>query len=191
MLGYALWQQTSAEGRGAVMDHPSGPPDIPASERIEAYKILIENLERLAARRQAVNGVFVTLNTIFLTAIGVLISTHLDWLNSWSGPVALLVIAVAITPLNVAWLLTLGRYAQGNQIRYTLLEKIETRFPPEAGIGLYQQLKEEGLGAYYNTRPDRFLAAYFVFFYLVACLLAAVLAALVQQGVIPSVGLPR
>jgi hypothetical protein len=184
----------STDGQGEVMDQLSAPPlvlAIPASERLEAYKILIENLERLAARRQAVNGVFVTLNTVFLTAIGVLISTHLNWLNSWGGPVALLVIAIAITPLNVAWWLTLDRYAKGNLVRYTFLEEIEAGFPSEAGIGLYQRLKERQLGASYNIRPDRFLAAYFVGFYLSVCAAAAVLALLIQYGVISPLGVVR
>jgi hypothetical protein len=173
------------------VDHPSEPTGVPASERIEAYKILIENLERLAARRQSVNGVFVALNTVFLTAIGVLISTHLDSFNSWSGPIALAIIAVAITPLNVAWLLTLDRYAKGNQIRYDLLEKIEADFPPKAGMSLYKTLNDKRLGAYYNIRPDRFLAAYFVCFYVVICAAATILTVLVQHLAIPPLGLPR
>jgi hypothetical protein len=125
--------------------------DIPIAARIESYKIVVENLERFASRRQLANNVFVSLNTVFLTAIGVFISTHLSALNSWSGTIALLVIAIAITPINVLWLFALNRYVLGDEARYRYRVELESKLPTATGIGFYNNLL--GKGQMWNFLP--------------------------------------
>ncbi len=165
--------------------------DIPIAARIESYKIAVENLERFAARRQSANNVFVTLNSVFLTAIGVFISTHLSSLNSWSGTIALLVIALSITPLNALWLFALHRYVIGDKARYMYLVDLEDGFPEGVGIGLYNKLKGKGQRWNFLPQAEQYVAVYFTMFYVLIALVAAVLALLVQNSVVPPLAFPK
>jgi hypothetical protein len=174
------------------MEHPAEPPQpaLSTSERIEAYKAYVANLGDYNSRRQSVNTVFVTLNTVFLTAMGVFVSTHLTALNTLGGPIALGVIAAAITPLNLTWLATLRRYARGNQLRHDVLQKLEAGFPPDAGVDLYLRHQRERLGHNYTTYAEQVLARYFAAFYVVVFATATVLSILIQQHIIPPLALP-
>jgi hypothetical protein len=195
MLGYMPSVRISAENEGAILAQTPEPrvPEpvkIPVEARIASYKIVVENLERFAARRQSANNVFVTLNSVFLTAIGVFISTHLSSLNSWSGTIALLVIAIAITPLNALWLFALNRYVRGDQARYAYLEALEEGFPKEIGVGLYHTLRENKQHPSFLPRPEQYVAVYFTVFYVVIVIAAALLALLIQLAVLPAVRFP-
>jgi hypothetical protein len=128
----------------------------------------------------------VTLNTLFLTTIGIFISTHLSALNTWSAPIALVALAAIIIPVNISWLIGLGRYERGNEVRYAYLQEIEDAAPEESKNGLYHRLEKVNLGAHANIQSERILATYFVVFYVLVAIAATIVAALVQYGVIAS-----
>jgi hypothetical protein len=164
-------------------ENDSPPATLSRLDRGDEYRVIIENLEQLASRRQSANNVYITLNTLFLTTIGIFISTHLSALNTWSAPIALFALAAVIIPVNVSWLIGLRRYERGNQIRYTYLKDIEdATTPEEAKKGLYHRLEDENLGPQANIRSERFLATYFALFYLLVAITSTVVAALVQSG---------
>jgi hypothetical protein len=158
-------------------------------ERIEEYKAILENLAGLSLRRQTTNNVYVGLNTVFLTALGVFTSTHLN-LMMWSTAVVVMVITVAILPLNFIWRITLTRYERSAIIRYDYLREIEEEFRARDGtannrdIGLYLRLKKLGLARFGNTQLERILATYFLAFYPAISLILVALTWLVQNHVL-------
>lgn len=136
----------------------------PTFERIEEYKAVLEFIGRLSARRQNSNDVFVGINTVFLTGLGVFLATHP---LSWGTTVSVTIIAVAVTPVNFVWRMALMRYDGniGRRVKYLL--GIEEEFRERRGdtrdkqpVGLFLQNKESEI--YSNTHLELALAMYFV-----------------------------
>ena len=75
---------------------------------MEQYKLFVDTSERLVARRQLVNTFFLSVNTLTLSAIG-LIATEVNetpWITS--GAIA---ISIAAIMLCVAWKTLVRSYA--------------------------------------------------------------------------------
>jgi hypothetical protein len=90
---------------------------------IRIYTALIADAANTSTRRQTVNNIYIGVNGLFLTAMGVLlISSHLD---SWWVVVAAVAIALAVTPLNRSWLRTLKYYERLLTARYKTMREIE------------------------------------------------------------------
>jgi hypothetical protein len=99
----------------------------PTFERIEEYKAILDNQSGSSNRRQNTNNIYVGLNTIFLTALGIFISTHLD-LKTSAIVISVAIMTVPILVLNAIWLKTLHRYTQFSQVSYDYLREIEPEF---------------------------------------------------------------
>jgi len=142
-------------------------PAAPTFERIEEYKAVLDNLAAVSARRQSLNDVFVGINTVFLTALGVLLFA--SRLTSWGAVIAIGAISAVITPINLTWIAALVRYRRGLRFQLQYLREIETEFRQRRGtisgspdIGFFLRLDEVRRPRSGNTRLEVLLAAYFL-----------------------------
>src|SRR5437763_7395370 len=101
------------QGASNHLSADAGPLAEPGTfERMGEYQAVLENHAQLSARRQHVNDVYVGLNTVFLTALGILLlQSHLD---TWWVFVVVSAVTLIIMPINLAWRAALRRY--GNRL---------------------------------------------------------------------------
>jgi len=172
------------------MDAPTNDFDKTAGERVEEYKMLMQNLAEYGSRRLTINAVFVGFNTVFLAALGtVLASAKFD---SWRTAVAVGVVTLVIMPVNVLWRSTLAGYQQGLDLRYGYIKKLEAKFrdhwhDPDVGlVSLLNQPKPKERLPYRHTSLERRLAGYFLILYPVIAVIVAVLTYLIANKLIPS-----
>jgi hypothetical protein len=173
-------------------------------ERIEEYKAVLENLVQLSLRRQNTNNVFVGLNTVFLSGLGLLLlSTRF---TSWWVVGATVVLTLAILPLNLNWRRSIWRYKAGINVRKEYLEEIETEFcerrggtgagtgatgggafgqPGHPPLGLFLRIRDTPLKTHGNSELEVRLANYFLVLYPLITLLVALLTSLVTLQIIP------
>jgi hypothetical protein len=161
-------------------------------ERIEEYRAILENHAQLSARRQHVNDLYVGLNTIFLTALGILLlQSHLD---TWWIFAVISTVTLIIMPINITWRAALLRYADRLSVRYEYLREVEQEFRTRRGkvadqpeVGLFLRLKETGLHHHKksNTQLEVQLAVYFICLYPVISLMVGILVYLVEAHLIP------
>jgi hypothetical protein len=101
---------------------------------VSLYTALIADAANTSARRQTVNTVYIGVNGIFLTGVGILlISSRLD---TWWIVGAMALIAIVVAPLNRAWLRSLTYYERLLSGRYKTMREIE----------IYHRLTERLLG---------------------------------------------
>jgi hypothetical protein len=172
-------------------------------ERIEEYKSVLENLVQLSLRRQNTNNVFVGLNTVFLSGLGLLLlSTRVA---SWWVVGATAALTLAILPLNLNWRAAIRRYKAGVNVRKEYLEEIETEFTERRGgggssggmgggsagqpnqplLGLFLRIRDTPLKTHGNSELEMRLATYFLVLYPLITLLVALLTGLVTLQIIP------
>jgi hypothetical protein len=95
-------------------------------EVLEEYRAILDDTAAMNSRRQNTNGLFVSINVVFLTALGfLLLSSHLD---SWWTAAALVTVTFAILPLNISWIQAMSVYKILIGIRHKTLQKIERDF---------------------------------------------------------------
>jgi hypothetical protein len=193
------------EGRH-TMTTSSGDTGSYVFERIEEYKAVLENLVQLSLRRQNTNNVFVGLNTVFLSGLGLLLlSTHVA---SWWVVGATAAFTLAILPLNLNWRRAIRRYKAGINVRKEYLEEIETEFSERRGgggtgggawatgggpagqpsqplLGLFLRIRDTPLKTHGNSELELRLATYFLALYPLITLLVALLTGLVTLQIIP------
>lgn len=172
------------------MDVPSNDFDKTAGERVEEYKMLMQNLAEYGSRRLTINAVFVGFNTVFLAALGGLLATAK--LDSWRTAASVALVALVIMPVNILWRSTLAGYQRGLDLRYSYIKKLEVKFREhwhDEGAGLVLLLNEprpkERL-PYRHTSLERRLAGYFLILYPLIAVLIAVLTYLVTTNLIPA-----
>lgn len=160
-------------------------------ERLEEYKAVLQNHAAIHARRQRVTTVFVSLNVVFLTAIGfLLVSSHL---TSWWVVGAVAVINAAILPMNVIWYRILTRYQYNHAEYMRYLREIEAELAQRWGkpngpgvIGIYRRVVDLVEFLQVGTSQlERLLAIYFLLLYPAIIVVAGILVYLVNKRVIP------
>jgi len=159
-------------------------------ERMEEYQAILEHHAQLSARRQHTNDVYIGLNTVFLTAIGLLLlQSHLD---TWWIFAVVSAITIIVLPINVTWRLALLRYGKTIAARYDYLREIEQEFRTRRGniahqpqIGFFSRFKENGLQGKGNTELEIRLVTYFICLYPALSLVVGILVYLVETGLIP------
>jgi hypothetical protein len=128
---------------------------------LEEYRAILEDTAAMNSRRQNTNGLFVSINAVFLTALGfLLVTSHLD---SWWTAAALVAVTFAILPLNMSWIRTIGVYKKLISIRHKTLQRIEKDFNFQGR--LYQQYLDPTIGKTPIIRVETNIAWYFLGFY--------------------------
>jgi hypothetical protein len=93
---------------------------------LEEYKIIGDRLANLTDRRQRTNEVYIGVNALFLTGVGLLVvSSHF---TSWVPAIEIGAITAVILPLNWAWVRAINFYTKFVDIHYQCLDTIESRF---------------------------------------------------------------
>lgn len=98
----------------------------PSPEVLEEYKIINDSAATASDRRQRTNDVYVTINALFLSGIGILlISSNF---TSWRVSVEVAVISLVVIPVNWAWTRAIVFYQRVLSTHYECLIDIESRF---------------------------------------------------------------
>lgn len=93
---------------------------------MEQYKLFVDTSERLVARRQVVNTFFLTVNTLALSAVG-LVAKEVQ--ASPLVAIGVVAISVAAIVLCVAWKTLVRSYAQLNRGKFAVIDCLEDRLP--------------------------------------------------------------
>ena len=130
-------------------------------EGLEEYRAILEDTAAMNGRRQNTNGLFVSINAVFLTALGfLLVSSRLD---SWWTAATLVTVSLAILPLNMSWIQTIRVYRTLINIRHERLQHLEEAFKFEGR--LYRQYLNPKIGKTPIIRVETGIARYFLGFY--------------------------
>jgi hypothetical protein len=100
----------------------------------QEYTTLVSEASKLSDRRQVMNDIFVGLNALFLTAMGVLfLSSHLQswWTTGVYGAITLFTVI-----FNLIWYRLINRYRQIVGLRIRYLRSLE-RALQESGSGIF------------------------------------------------------
>ena len=93
---------------------------------MEQYKLFVDTSERVVARRQVVNTFFLSVNTLALSAVG-LVVTEIQ--TSPLVAIGVVAILIAATMLCVAWKTLVRSYAQLNRGKFAVINRLEDRLP--------------------------------------------------------------
>lgn len=85
------------------------------------YKLYVEMADKISSRRTTMNNFFLSANSFFLVAIGILVSSSLI---HWTS----IVFAVAIL-FAVSWWRLIKYYRELNKAKFEVINKIEERLP--------------------------------------------------------------
>ena len=117
---------------------------------LEQYKLYVEMADRISSRRSKANTFFLSVNTLLVTAIGVLskLESGFETLNLWW----VLTTSFAGILFCWAWLSIINSYRQLNTGKFKVINTIEQKLPlamykaewsylkPKRGISRYKQL---------------------------------------------------
>ena len=85
------------------------------------YQIFIEMADRISSRRSTMNNFFLSANSLFLVAIGILVSSKLF---HWTS-----VIFIVAILFSISWWRLLNRYKDLNKAKFEVINKIEEKLP--------------------------------------------------------------
>lgn len=117
---------------------------------LEQYKLYVEMADRVSSRRSKANTFFLSVNTLLVTAIGILteLGSSFVSLNLWW----VLVTSLAGILFCWTWLNTISSYGQLNSGKFKIINTIEQKLPlamykaewaylkPKRGVSRYEQL---------------------------------------------------
>ena len=92
---------------------------------LEQYKLFHATIERMSDRRQQTNNYFITINTVFISFIGI-VSKETGLLTS---PMWLAMLSVVGILICRSWNKALLAYMHVNKAKFAVLHEIETKFP--------------------------------------------------------------
>ncbi|MFJ5800993.1 RipA family octameric membrane protein [Streptomyces decoyicus] len=117
--------------RSAPPPLPDGPSAGDESEAdreppavLELYKLAVEMADRVSARRGQANVFFLSIQTAFVSVIGVALP-NLRHDPLWVAPV----IALAGVAISMTWWLQLRSYRDLNRAKFVVIHAIETQLP--------------------------------------------------------------
>ena len=93
---------------------------------MEQYRLFVDTSERLVARRQVVNTFFLSVNTLALSAVG-LVAREVQ--TSPLAAIGVVAISIAAIMLCVAWKTLVRSYAQLNRGKFAVIDRLEDRLP--------------------------------------------------------------
>jgi hypothetical protein len=154
-------------------------------ERIEEYKAVLEDTAQAANRRRTDSALYVGLNTLFLTGIGLFASPNI---GSWETVLALAVVTSIAIPVNLMWYTSLTYWMRSLSARQEYIRSIEREFRTRSGsiqrempVGLYLHLGDVGQ----LVRLERRFALFFALFYPVSVLALALVTYVLHNPTLP------
>jgi hypothetical protein len=162
-------------------------------DRMAEYQAILGNLAEVSARRQNANTVYVGLNTVFLTALGVFMATRF---GTWPGAIGAMIIGAVVTPINVFWRWALLRFDRHLIVMYDYLRDIEREFRTwhaptgdRKPVGVFLKFQEVGIPRINDAQIELHLSAYLIWLYPVAVGAILLLTFLSQTHHIPPLSL--
>ncbi|WP_405907871.1 hypothetical protein OG742_23890 [Streptomyces sp. NBC_00828] len=96
----------------------------PSKSVLELYKLAVEMADRISARRGQANVFFLSIQTAFVSVIGVSLS-NLRQEPWWAAPV----LALAGVAISMTWWMQLRSYRELNRAKFAVINAIEMQFP--------------------------------------------------------------
>lgn len=147
---------------------------------LELYKLYVEMADNVSARRSKANTFFLSVNTLLVTAIGILseLQSGFETLNLWW----VLVTSFAGILFCWTWLSTVNSYRQLNTGKFKVIHLIERKLPLAMYTAEWSYLKpKEGVSGYKRlTVVELWVPKIFAVVYLVLMIIGAIL--LVKSG---------
>ena len=132
---------------------------------LELYKLAVEMSDRVSARRGTANTFYLTVQTAFVSALGLSAST----LHNTSD-LGRLVVCLAGAAISVSWWLQLRSYRDLNKAKFSVINKIELDLPLQIFSDEWNSLKRDPIpgwrGRYAELGSvERFIPLIFVVLY--------------------------
>ena len=134
---------------------------------LEQYKLCVQMADKISSRRCSANNFFLSVNTLFLTAIGILSKLGFEFslFNiSW-----IIIVSFSGILLCWTWLVTIRCYRNLNEAKFEIINRIEEKLPVKAFETEWALLTGERKTDKYPhlTRVERWVPRIFSFLYLV------------------------
>lgn len=157
-----------------VLVFPSGPP-VDGDMRmaaLEQYKVMLGTTESLQARRQSLHTFFMSINSLFLAAIGLLAKESLD---NEAVAIGVIVLGIAGGLLSESWRRQVLSYGNVAKSKWTVINEFESGLPSRPFCAEWQVLQR--LPAHRSfTENEAAIPLAFLVLYVVAIVAGAVLA---------------
>lgn len=93
---------------------------------MEQYKLYVNTMEMLVARRQTMHSIFLTANAVLMTAEGVFVK---DVKNAMFSGIAIIMVAVAGILLSWTWRTLSKHYGLMNHAKFEVIHCLERHLP--------------------------------------------------------------
>lgn len=97
------------------------------------YQLFVEMADKISSRRTTMNNFFLSANSLFLVALGILVSSNLI---HWASLV--LVVAILFT---ISWWRLIKYYRELNKAKFEVINKIEEKLPAK-GFTIEWEIKK-------------------------------------------------
>ena len=141
---------------------------------LEQYKLCVEMADKISSRRSTANNFFLSVNTLLITAIGILSSLG----SSFATFNLLWVIVTSLAGILFCWtwLVTIRSYKELNTAKFKIINEIEQRLPIAAFKVEWTFLTRENKTTKCPqlTKVERWVPKIFAFLYFVLMLIGLV-----------------
>lgn len=97
------------------------------SHLLEQYRLYVEMADKISSRRATANTFFLSLNTLLITAVGIVSRLGTSFLSF--NLLWVVIASIAGIILSWAWYKTIRSYCQLNSGKYKIIHMIEQRLP--------------------------------------------------------------
>jgi hypothetical protein len=139
---------------------------------LEQYKLMLSTTESLESRRQTLHNFFMSINSLFLAAIGLLAQESLD--NS-AVAIGVIVLSAAGAVLSVSWLAQLVSYGAVSSSKWAVINELEACLPSRPFDAEWRELQKRRYTSF--TDNERVVPRAFAALYGIAFVAGALLAA--------------
>lgn len=147
--------------------YPGGTP-ASLDAALEQYKLILGTIESLESRRQTLHTFFMSVNSLFVAAIGLLAKESLDTAEVAWGVVAF---AAAGVVISMSWRLQLHSYEKVASSKWKVINAFESHMPSRPFCAEYAELQRQNYRSF--TKNEAWIPVLFVVLYLVAGLVGA------------------
>ena len=131
----------------ALFGHMPAPGPAADAVVIEQYKALLETSENLEARRQSLHTFFMSINTLFLGAVGLIAK---ETSQDAELAIATLVLALFGFSLCGSWRKLIDSYRAVRQSKFDLIQGLETHLPAAPFVAEWISLSQSSFVSFTN-----------------------------------------
>lgn len=105
---------------------------------LEQYKLYVEMVDRISARRNLTNVFFLTLNTTIISALGIFLQNKVEITPKW----LIFIPALAILTQCAAWWWLICSYRKLNSAKFEIINQLEEKLPSTPYASEWKELGE-------------------------------------------------